>query len=104
RRIDDAGPGSSGRNRGDDRLSEVLLQSFVPAEEEDLVPAQRSACDAAVLMPRERRRLADVEVVARVHLAVAEELEAGSVQLVAAGLGGDVDDAAHRAAVVGGER
>ena len=75
-RVDVARACGQRRHRRDDGLSEILLQPFVAAVEKDLVPAYRSARRGAVLMTRERRRLVAVEEVARVHLAVAKELEA----------------------------
>ncbi len=63
----------------------------------------RAAGREAELVARERRRIADIEVVRRIELAVAEELEGGSAVIVAARFGRDADHAAHRAAIVGGE-
>ena len=76
------------------------LRSLVGAEEEEPVLDDRAADAAAKLvaleMVRHRR-----EKVARVHRAVAQELEHRAVQLVRAGLGHDVDHGARRPAVLG---
>src|SRR5262249_42518085 len=45
-----------------------------------------------------------IEKVLRIQLLISQEFERSAVQLVAAGLGGHVDHAAHCASVLGGER
>ena len=92
------------RHRRRERDAEIFLQTLVAAEEEDAIPADRAADRDAELVPLERRRVADVEVVRRVEPAVAEEFERRPVVVVAARFGRDADDAAHRAAVVRRER
>ena len=84
-RVDGARAHGRGGYRRDDRLPQVFLQPLVPAEKEHPVLDDGSSDGAAVLVSRERRRFAAlVEVVGRVHPAVAEELEARPVQLVGA--------------------
>ncbi len=70
-------------------------RALIAAEEEQLVFANRSTDNPAVLVALERVLLGG-EVVLRIHIAVAEELEQGSVERVAAGPGNNVH---HRARV-----
>ena len=102
--IDGARAGGRGRHGRDDGRAQIFLQPLDPPEEEDLVPHQRPAHGAPVLMAREGWRRAHIEEVARVHLAVAEELEPRPLEPVGARLGRDVDDAPHHAPVVGRKR
>ena len=83
------------------RQPQPLHQPFQPAEDKRLVLADGAAGRESELVPLERRRRADIEKVGRVHDAVAEELEPGTVWLVRAGFRDDTDYTAHRAAVVG---
>src|SRR5205085_7407723 len=73
----------SARHRRGERDAEIFLQPLVAAEEEDVAAPDRAAGREAELVARERRRIADVEVVRRIELAVAEELEGGSAVIVA---------------------
>ncbi len=74
------------------------------AEEEEAVvedgSAQRSAVEVAAVLGL---AAGGGEVVARVEVFVAEELEEAAVEGVGAGAGGDVDDAAVEAAELGGD-
>src|SRR5207249_1024506 len=68
------------------------------------VLADRAARVEPELVTLERRRRADIEKVARVHGAVAKELEPGAVGLVRAGFGDDTNHTAHCATVVSRKR
>ena len=97
-------PGSHGiaRHGRGRRHAEVFLQPLDAAEEEQAVLLNRAAKAGAELVPAERRRLApSIEEVARVHRAVAEEFESGSMDVVRAALGHEADDATHRPSVIG---
>ncbi len=86
-----------------DRL--LMPQALVAAEEEHLVLRDRSAEVGAELLAVEDRlrRRRWVEVVARVELLVAVEVEAFAVELVAARPCRDVDDGARVSPVFGAE-
>ena len=91
-----------GRHERSRRDAEILLQPLDAAEEEEPVLLQRTTEARSELMARERRRIvAPIEEVARVHRAVAEELEARAADVVRAALRHEADHAAHRAAVIG---
>src|SRR5437660_7828408 len=79
----------------------VLPELFVIAEDERLVPLDRPARRAAVLVATEVRPLS-VEEVARIERAVSQELEHRAVKLVGPRLEDGGDDAAGRSAVLGG--
>ena len=80
------------------REREVLAQSLVAAEVEQLVLDDRTAGGRAELVAREwRRHAARIEEVRRVEFAVAQELEDRAVDGVRARLGDRADDAARGA-------
>jgi len=80
---------------------QVLLQALHSPEEKQAVPPDRPARACAKLIAAERRRLGAVEEAARIHRAVAEELERRPVEAVRAALGDEAHDSTHRPAVVG---
>ena len=89
------------QQRHEDRF--VAVQSFVGAVEERPLPAQRPA-DRGAALRSGVGGLSRIEVVAGLHVAVAQQPEQASVQLAGAALGDDVDRASRRAAQLGRER
>ena len=63
-----------------------LPETFVIAEQKQLVFLQRAAQRAAELISPERRNGGPIEEVARVQIAIAQKLEQRSVQTIGAGL------------------
>src|SRR5262249_32747916 len=94
----------NGRDRRDHGPAGSLPLPLIVGEEERAAALNRSAGDAAELVPSEFRLGRDGrgEEVASVERLVAEELEAGSVELVRARALGEVDDAAVEAPELGG--
>src|SRR5581483_2756328 len=86
------------------------LRAFVIYEEEDLVftvedfgDIDGSAETKAVLVALERRAGSRrIEEILGIELLVAEELEGRAMRIIGAGLGREIDDGAHGAAVFGG--
>ena len=94
-----AAPRGQARHRLHVGEPELLAQPLVGEEEERLVLHQRAAGGEAELVAAEGR-LPGVEEVPGVQRVVAEVLEGGAVEHVAAGAGDDVEDAARRAPVL----
>src|SRR5439155_14514037 len=81
--------------RGDDRLprqAAILAIAFIRTKHERLVVNDRSPERRAELVEFERRRFGGREEVLRLEPVAAQELPAGPVPFVRAGLGDDVDD------------
>jgi hypothetical protein len=90
------------RHKSHRGLMQILGEPLVVAEHEGFVASERSAQrDPELVAGERRRRVADVEIVGRIHGAVPEELECGPVPLVGARLRHDAHLAARLLAVLG---
>ena len=98
---------SSCGHRGSDDATDELASALIVGEEEGLVSTDRTAEDEAELIAAKFGfigigRSGRSEKIAGVQVFVAEELEDGAVKIVAAGFGGEIDDAAVESAECGG--
>ena len=91
------------RNRPHERRRLADVGQLHVAEQERLVPLDRTADGEAVLLAAELRLLAGGEVGLGVHRFIAHEEEARAVKVVGARLDGQRDDARRRLAVFGGK-